>query len=138
MLEEQILVAKGEKLKCIQEVWVECYCDYRYEVSNLGLIRKKPTDTVKQKVLIPHIFWIHPILKRTEDSFYWGIRLSRYGIKSDNMLHHLVYRSFNGYEKGVIDHINGIKQDNRLVNLRDISRVENSRKQNKDESLGLF
>lgn len=42
----------------------------------------------------------------------------------------LVWLMFNGYlPKGEIDHINGIRSDNRIENLREVTRVENSRNQ---------
>lgn len=43
-------------------------------------------------------------------------------------LHRLVWKIMTGQDpKGVIDHINNNRQDNRFVNLRDVSKSQNSR-----------
>lgn len=45
--------------------------------------------------------------------------------------HRLVYAYFNNeFPKGEIDHINRNKLDNRIENLRVVSRIENIKKQN--------
>lgn len=44
--------------------------------------------------------------------------------------HKLVWLMFNGcLPKGEIDHINGVRSDNRIENLREVTRVENARNQ---------
>lgn len=46
--------------------------------------------------------------------------------KRNEYLHRLAWLySYGEHPKGVIDHINGKKDDNRLVNLRDVTRSEN-------------
>ena len=42
-------------------------------------------------------------------------------------LHRLVWLYHNGYLPGEIDHINQIKTDNNIENLREVTRTENSR-----------
>jgi len=50
---------------------------------------------------------------------YGIVTLSKNGIKEKVLVHRTVYAAFhNGIPEGlVIDHLNGNKQDNRLVNL---------------------
>lgn len=46
--------------------------------------------------------------------------------KRNEYLHRLAWLYMYGkYPNGVIDHINGVKDDNRLTNLRDVTRSEN-------------
>lgn len=57
----------------------------------------------------------------------------RYGLRYSNKVHsfnahNLVWLVWKGKQKGVIDHINGDKLDNRLVNLQDITQSENQLK----------
>ena len=41
--------------------------------------------------------------------------------------HRVAWKMFYGVEPGEIDHINGIRDDNRIANLRTVSRQENQR-----------
>lgn len=50
----------------------------------------------------------------------------RVDIKRRNMsVHRLVYETFKGEIKGVIDHIDGNKENNNISNLRDVTQSEN-------------
>ena len=52
----------------------------------------------------------------------------RISVKSKTYLaHHLVWLYHHGYLPKEIDHINGIRNDNRIENLREVSRLENTR-----------
>lgn len=50
--------------------------------------------------------------------------------------HRLGYYIHHGEIKGQIDHINGNRSDNRLINLRDISKIENS--QHRTTAKGVY
>ena len=57
---------------------------------------------------------------------YLEIRLGR---EYRNYVHRIIYDAFVGLKKGfVVDHINGNRKDNRLINLQQISQSENVRK----------
>ena len=136
MLEEQELVARGERLKLIQEVWVPCYIHgSTYLVSNLGLVKN-----VKGRFLSQFLHYKDKASREKEKGYYCVT------LKGDRApVHQLVYRSFMGMENDrnsksakVIDHINGIQLDNRLVNLRALEGRTNSSKGNRDDSNGLF
>lgn len=49
--------------------------------------------------------------------------------------HRLAWLYFHGtWPSGMIDHINGIKNDNRIKNLRDVNRAQNGQNQHKHRS----
>lgn len=87
---------------------------FHYSVSNLGRIKNNNTNL---------------LLKGSLTCGYYKVRLSNNGQFKDIMVNHLVYCIFNNLNKipkgYVIDHINGIKTDDRLQNLRLITLSEN-------------
>lgn len=65
--------------------------------------------------------------QRINKAGYCEISLSKDGVRKTLRVHQIVYNSFHGkeYDELVIDHINSIKTDNRLDNLRKITNREN-------------
>lgn len=112
------------------EIWVDCYIlsDF-YEVSNMGRVRRKDN---KQ-------------LLGTEDKErkYIDIRLTDPNTNTvkNNKAHRLVYFSFNknllsnNLENITIDHINGIRNDNRLDNLRALTLIDNNKEKEKNQKI---
>jgi hypothetical protein len=82
-----------------------------YEVSNTGLVRRG------ERVL----------KSRIRGRYYAGAILCMNGIETSHMVHRLMALAFipNPDNKEMIDHINRIKTDNRIENLRWASRSEN-------------
>jgi hypothetical protein len=80
----------------------------------------------KQAVVTNHTTGriLTPVLKNG----YLGVRLARDGRITYKSLHLLVYDSFVGdrLPGKHIDHINGIRTDNRLVNLRQVTAQQNN------------
>jgi HNH endonuclease/NUMOD4 motif len=97
----------------VNEIWVNAYnYEQKYEVSNLGKVRKKST----KRELIGHINYGYHIVSLTKNN------------KTTNKrVHRLVLQSFLGNKEGlVVNHKNGIKTDNRLENLEWVTISENT------------
>jgi hypothetical protein len=92
-----------------------------YQVSNDGLVARTMTYGGKPK---PR--W-KIVAQRIKTPGYVTYHLCRNGVRRDPMAHRLVWEAFNGPITGKleINHKNGIKTDNRLVNLELISKSEN-------------
>ena len=91
------------------EEWVECSLLPEYEVTKSGFIRKK-----NNKKII------------TTKSSYGYIQLVVNG--KSYLVHRLIMQTFNpvqNMEEKIVDHINGIRTDNRLENLRWATPLEN-------------
>ena len=99
--------------------WVECVCDKRYEI-NLSYpyrIRRKDTKQLVRE-------WVG------RGRFGHGYVHVRLGSK-DRLKHRLIALQFipndDPINKSCIDHINGIRTDNHLFNLRWVSNSENQK-----------
>lgn len=96
-----------------EEKWVDCIYDDNYEVSHLGNIRRKVSKNGLGYI--------------NKDGYVKvALRAGQIGV------HRAVYFSFHPEEYPnesmyTIDHINGIKSDNSIDNLRALSRLENIR-----------
>ena len=98
----------------VNEIWVNAYnYEDKYEVSNLGKVRKKST----KRELVGHI----------SIGGYRRISLTRNYKTINKSIHRLVLQSFLGNKEGlVVNHKNGIKTDNRLENLEWVTISENT------------
>lgn len=100
----------SEKEEMEGEKWINTFQSINYEVSNFGRVRHKKTKV---------------ILKGTNTNNYIQVSLDN---KNYN-LHRVVLQSWNpidNYEEMTVDHINGIRTDNRLENLRWCSSEKNT------------
>lgn len=98
------------------EIWMPIK-DTHYSVSSMGRVKNDTTNV---------------LLKPSLTCGYYKVRLSNNGIITDNTIHKLVYCTFNNIEKipegYVIDHIDAIKTNNQLSNLRLLTNSENAKK----------
>ena len=60
---------------------------------------------------------------------YARVRLSKDGVHYDRKIHRLVLQAFIGDTELLVDHINQIRDDNRLENLRYVDKSENMKNQ---------
>ncbi len=83
-----------------------------YEVSDIGRIRQGFKGSEKKKVttFVEKQGYVIALL---------GVNRKRYRV------HRLVYEAFKGEISGVIDHIDGVKTNNMLINLEDVTQQEN-------------
>lgn len=111
-----------------QEIWkpVVGY-ESNYEVSNFGRVK-----TIRHNVIGKdgRIMNFEPKIKKpsiTRKGYYY-VNLSKNGKKKCHKIHKLVMEAFvpNSENKPYIDHINTIKTDNRVCNLRWVSSKENT------------
>lgn len=98
-----------------EEIWkvIEGYPNY--EVSNLGRVRNIKFDRVRKPMI--------------DKDGYLYVVLSLNGKTTNNKIHRLVASAFipNPENKREVNHINGIKTDNRVENLEWNTRSENIR-----------
>jgi hypothetical protein len=101
-------------------IWKNIDDSGNYQVSNTGLVRRATNGhtTKAGKILKP---WMN-------DDGYYKIRIMKLG-KKNMFLHRLVAEAFieNPNQKPFINHINGIKTDNRVENLEWITTDDNNK-----------
>lgn len=102
------------EIQNLKEEWREIKWWDDYEVSNMGNIRRKKDGKILKKY--------------TQKSGYEAVYLRKNGWVSAVMVHRLVAKAFLPLimDKEYVDHINTIRNDNRLENLRWASPYDNA------------
>lgn len=111
---------------CNEDVW-ENIPNYEgfYEISCNGIVR-----SIKRSIQIKNTYRTYPskiISTRINNSGYLEVRLSKNGKTKTTFVHRLLAQTFipNPCEKKIVNHKNGIKQDNSLSNLEWVTQSEN-------------
>jgi hypothetical protein len=101
----------------MEEIW-KSLIGYEglYEISNMGRVKSIKFD--KERILKPSI----------TNKGYYIIVLYKDNIRDCKTIHRLVIRTFIGEPKSdeICDHINRIKTDNRIENLRWVTKSKNN------------
>jgi len=104
-----------------EEVWKDiALCNGKYKVSNMGRVKSMPNRTRKGERIMK--------LQKYK-SGYMNVDLCYDGVIKKILVHRLVAFSFipNPDDKPQVNHINGVKDDNRQVNLEWNTRSENQK-----------
>lgn len=99
----------------MEEIWRDIP-EYKglYKINNLGQVK----SLINNKLLK---CWMN-------SGGYCSVKLCLYGLKKNHVIHRLVAKAFipNPENKTQVDHINTIRADNRVENLRWVTEKENS------------
>lgn len=109
-----VICTESCKLIDMTEIWRDIK-DYEglYQVSNLGRVKNLITGKILKQIL--------------QKTGYFSVILCKNGIKTLYLIHRLVAEAFipNPENKPCIDHINRVRNDNRIENLHWVTHKEN-------------
>ena len=107
------------------EIWKEIIAyEDTHEVSNFGNVKSKKRNGTKNEDII--------LKQKIAKNGYCQVQLQKNGIRKWFLVHRLVLLSFQPIDKMMeVDHINCIKTDNCIENLRWVTREQQVRRQKK-------
>lgn len=114
----------------MKEIWMDIpHYEGLYQVSNLGRVK----SLARERINHTGGRWIQPekimILSLTPDGYYRVSLQTPFGTRKTERVHRLVALAFieNPEDKPEVNHINCIRNDNRVENLEWVTREENNR-----------
>lgn len=105
----------------IKEIWRDVVgFEEICQVSNIGNITTKSRVAINGRIYDPRV-----LTKRTDRHGYHVVRICTNGKQHSKLVHRLVAMSFCSGDGDFVNHINGIKTDNRAENLEWCTASEN-------------
>lgn len=101
--------------------------DGRYSVSSMGDVRRNPIEQM-QSDGVPHVYREHILKKQLNNWGYYCVNYSINGRMVRRCVHRLVAEAFipNLDNKPQVNHIDGVKTNNRVDNLEWVTQSENN------------
>lgn len=101
--------------------------DGRYSVSSMGDVRRNPIEQI-QSDGVPHVYREHILKKQLNNWGYYCVNYNINGRMVRRCVHRLVAEAFipNLDNKPQVNHIDGIKTNNRVDNLEWVTQSENN------------
>ena len=112
----------------MEEVWKDIPSRVGYQASNLGNIRSldRVIEYNSRGVAVKSLKRGRQLIPQRYPNGYRYIAFKNGGNRTTQLIHRLVLEAFVGKSDLVVDHLNGVRHDNRLENLEYVTQRANT------------